>query len=61
MSDRFQSVEVPFQRMGNRRFLTDLQLMQNPYLEDFVKRFSDSFERDALLGVLWFIEPEMNL
>ena len=61
MSDRFQSAEVPFQTVRNRRCLTELQLLQNPYLADFVKRFPDSFELDALLNVLWFIEPEMNL
>lgn len=52
------SSPVPFVRVGNRRALSDEQLVECPYLADFVRRFSASFERDDNARAYLFIEPE---
>lgn len=57
MGERFETVEVPFVKVGNRRALTGLQLMQEPWLTDFVKRFPDSFEYAPDMDAAFFIEP----
>lgn len=55
---RYVTAEVPFIKVGNRRALTGLQLMQEPSLADFVKRFPDSFEYAYDMDVALFIEPK---
>lgn len=60
MSPKFETVEIPFVKIGNRRGLTGVQLMQYPYLADFVKRFPDSFEHPGNMDVALFIEPESD-
>lgn len=57
---RFETVEVPFVKIGNRRALTGLQMMQEPWLADFVKRFPDSFEYAQDMDAAFFIEPEIT-
>lgn len=42
-----ETVEVPFVTIGNRRALTDEQLMSNVWLMHFLVRFKHRFERDA--------------
>lgn len=51
------SVEVPFIQYGNARVLTTEQLMNDPCLADFVKRFSDCFRWDDILHIYYF-EPK---
>lgn len=58
MSERFESVPVPFVKIGNRRGLTDEQLCENPYLAYFVKSFASSFEYRPDTCVHVFIEPD---
>lgn len=62
MSDRprYASVPVPFVRIGNRRALTDKQLMEDEGLADFIARFPDSFERSEMDYAWLFVEPEMK-
>lgn len=55
---KFESMEVPFVTIGNRRALTGLQMAQDPYLAEFVKRFPDSFEYATNMDVAFFIEPK---
>jgi putative NIF3 family GTP cyclohydrolase 1 type 2 len=52
----YETIEVPFQTWGNRQYLTDLQLMENPELRDFVERFRECFERDDL-RCIWIYAP----
>lgn len=54
----YTSEAVPFQQCGNRRCLTDQQLVENPALAEFVQRFRNSFEYCAPSCVWVFIEPE---
>ena len=60
MADRYESVAIPFVKIGNRRGLTGLQLMQFPWLQEFVDRFPASFEYVPDLDVAIFIEPNMS-
>lgn len=57
-SIHYDNVPIPFVTVGNRRALTDLQLEQNPELNDFVNRFRDNFERDHLREIWILIELE---
>ncbi len=41
---KFETVAVPFKMMGNRQVLTGLQMVQEPWLADFVKAFPACFE-----------------
>jgi hypothetical protein len=52
-----ETVEVPFVAIGNRRCLTAQQLMEFPWLADFVQRFPTSFEHGGKADVYVFIEP----
>jgi hypothetical protein len=54
----FETVEVPFKTLGNRRCLTDKQLTEFPWLKEFVARFPKSFERDDQWCAFLFIEPK---
>jgi hypothetical protein len=56
MSEKYINVEVPFTVVGNHRCLTGLQLMQEPWLREFVERFKDSFVSSPNQDVLFFIE-----
>ena len=58
MSELTETVEVPFVKTGNRRALTEEQLVQLPWLRSFVERFPESFERDPTLRMFLFIEPQ---
>ena len=49
---------LPFHQVGNRRFLTEQQLCEWPWLEEFVARFGDSFEHDAIREIWLFNEPD---
>lgn len=53
---KYESAEVPFQRCGNKTFLTVQQLVENPYLADFVKLFEHCFRKDFVREVYWY-EP----
>lgn len=54
MTDRFMNVEVPFQQAGNRRFLTALQMAQEPWLREFVERFPGCFEYSPHLDCVFY-------
>jgi hypothetical protein len=56
----FETVEVPFVKVGNRRGLMATQLVEFPWLREFVERFPDSFEQAPYFDVLLFIEPAPN-
>jgi hypothetical protein len=56
VSSGFQSVPVPFVKIGNRRALTDKQLCEDPELKALVDRFPKSFEYDPELCVSFFVE-----
>lgn len=51
MSDcsEFVDVEVPFITIGNHQVLTDLQVMNEPWLAEFIEMFANCFEYDAAL------------
>lgn len=44
----FQTLEVPFETVGNRRVITDLAIAEMPWLIDFIKQFPLCFERSAV-------------
>lgn len=52
------SVKVPFITVGNRRCLTDKQLIEHPWLEAFFLRYKHCFERDPIRSMWLFIERE---
>lgn len=54
----FVVTPVPFIQVGNRQALTCSQLVEDPSLADFVKRFPDSFEKDIYLDVIFFKESQ---
>jgi hypothetical protein len=51
---KYADAAVPFKTQGNRRYLTDRQLVENPELARFVSRFSQCFEADPLACAWWF-------
>ena len=51
---------VPFVEVGGRRALTDKQLMEQPWLLDFMRRFSHCFERDERLRCYFYLEGVSN-
>ena len=55
---KFHTVEVPFTKVGNRECLTCLQLIEEPWLQDFVDRFPHCFRPDPIMDVLWYEIPE---
>lgn len=50
-----ESAGVPFQVWGNYSVLTDIQLLEMPWLMDFIARFPNCFERDDMrsIHVFW--------
>ncbi len=54
----YETVEVPFINIGNRRALSDEQVCNVSWLSDFLKAFPSSFEHDEQRHLWWFIEPE---
>lgn len=55
---RFESAEVPFIQIGNRRALTRMQLEDNPELMRFYQTFKRCFEVALDIDAVLFIEPE---
>jgi hypothetical protein len=54
---KFVNEAVPFQvNADGRRYLTEKQLTDDPYLQDFVKRFRHCFEYDVMTDCWFFIE-----
>jgi len=53
---RYVNEAIPFQTLGNRQVLTDLQICTMPWLEDFIGRFRHCFERDEA-RCLWIYAP----
>lgn len=51
----YESAAIPFQSLGNYSVITDEQLLEMPWLGDFVERFPHCFERDEMrrLSVFW--------
>ena len=41
---KYESIEVPFKLYGNRLVLTEEQLVDCPWLREFVERYRDCFE-----------------
>lgn len=56
----FVSAPLPFVKIGNRRGLTMLQIIENPEIADFVSRFPSSFERVMSMDAVLFIEPDQE-
>ena len=56
---KFESVAIPFLIIGNRRGLSDWQILCSPIAADFIGVFPHCFERDDANQVWLFIEPEM--
>lgn len=55
----YTSEAIPFVRIGNRRGLTNKQVVDNPELLAFVKRFPKSFEpAEANIDAVIFIEAD---
>lgn len=53
MSD-YQTLAVPFVNRGNRQVIERRVLCENPWLEDFVRRFPKCFEPDHYTACLVF-------
>lgn len=51
---RFESAVVPFQSWGNYSVLTDMQLIEMPWLREFIERFPICFERDERYSLFIF-------
>jgi hypothetical protein len=49
-----ESTEVPFLKWGNRQVLTAQQLVEMPWLADFVRRFPRCFGREPNMDVVVF-------
>jgi hypothetical protein len=43
----YKNVAIPFVKYGNRQALTSLQLLQDPALMEFYRRFAHLFEHDG--------------
>lgn len=55
--EKFVNIAVPFcHTEDGRRYLTERQLAENPYLRDFVARFRDCFTFDMRSYTYWFDE-----
>jgi hypothetical protein len=52
-----ETVEVPFVTVGNRQVLTAMQVVESPWLGDFIRRFPTCFVPD-LQGDRWVYYPE---
>lgn len=52
---QYENVAVPFKLLGNRQILTHQQLVQEPWIMDFVARFPTCFEyrMDTDILVFW--------
>ena len=50
------NAEVPFHTIGNRQCLTDKQIVEMPWLQEFIDRFPKCFERDEV-ACLWIFYP----
>ena len=53
---RFVNEAVPFVEIGGRCALTDKQLMEQPWLLDFLRCFPHCFERDERLCCYFYLE-----
>jgi len=53
----FQTVAVPFTKLGNRQVLLDSQIIEMPWLKEFIGRFPKCFERDHVYAV-WVYYPD---
>lgn len=51
---KFETVDVPFHTFGNRQVLTGLQLVQEPWLKEFVDQFPHCFEAECNRDILIF-------
>jgi hypothetical protein len=54
LNEQFETVEVPFIAWGNYSVLTDMQIMEMPWLLDFINRFPNCFERDDMRSIYIF-------
>lgn len=54
----FKDAEIPFVKIGNRRGLTHEQIMNYPWISDFVQRFRTCFENSINPDVLLLIEDD---
>ena len=57
--NQYEDVAIPFQMSGNRRFLSRVQLEELSYLMDFVERFKNCFEWDAVMQRAYLIEQDV--
>jgi hypothetical protein len=50
----YVDAEVPFVTVGNRRAITDLAIVENPWVLEFMAAFKKCFERDDIRRCWWF-------
>ncbi len=50
----YVDAEIPFTTLGNQLVITDHTLMENPWLIEFISRFENCFERNAVLECYMF-------
>lgn len=55
---KYEDVAVPFQTLGNRQVLGDQQLLQEPWLGEFLTRFRHCFERNDALCCYVYCPPK---
>lgn len=55
---RATMVTVPFVLIGNKQALTDRQLLEQPWLRDFIARFPHCFERSDFVQCYYFFYRE---
>ena len=57
----FDTVEIPLVTIGNRRALMGLQIVQMPWLRDFIEQFKDCFEFAPNMDAMFFIERDETI
>ncbi len=54
---KYENLELPFQIAGNKQYLTDYDVSNSIYLQEFIKIFKNCFEYNALVHGYVFYEP----
>jgi hypothetical protein len=61
MGAHYENIAVPFHINIGKCYLTDEQLIANPNLENFVRRFWNCFEYDPLTSCWIYLKKEHNM
>jgi len=56
----YENLPVPFQTIGNVQCLTEKQLVEEPWLREFIARFPNCFERDLNREIYRFYPRGIN-